>query len=149
MRFRKQLVDATTADSLTTRLKRRGAAAVEFALILPLFFLLILGMIELGRGLMVQQILTNAAREGARAAIMDGATTAGVKTIVTDYLTNSTISGGTVTVCPNPPGNAGARQPVTVTVSVPAVDVLWTSSTFFSESAGLSASATMLTEAGD
>src|SRR5690606_472052 len=61
------------------RKNRRGAAVVEFALISPLFFLLILGMVEYGRLVMVQQILTNASREGARMAVLDGATKASVE----------------------------------------------------------------------
>jgi Flp pilus assembly protein TadG len=149
MRFRRQRVESTTTHAATSCSMRHGAAAVEFALVLPLFFLLIMGMIEVGRGLMVQQILTNASREGARAAIMDGATSTSVQTIVNNYLTGSTIPAGTITVTPNPLSNATARQPVTVTVSIPANEVLWTSSSFFSESATLSASATMLTEAED
>ena len=40
---------------------RKGAAAVEFALVMPLFFMLILGIIEFGRAIMVEQIITNAA----------------------------------------------------------------------------------------
>ena len=44
----------------------RGAAAVEFALILPVLLLLVLGLIEFGRVYNVQISLTNAAREGAR-----------------------------------------------------------------------------------
>jgi Flp pilus assembly protein TadG len=44
----------------------RGAAAVEFALILPILLLLVLGLVEFGRAFNVQISLTNAAREGAR-----------------------------------------------------------------------------------
>jgi hypothetical protein len=54
--------------------RRRGAAVVEFAVIAPLFFMMVFGIIEFGRALMVQQILTNASREGARRAIVEGAT---------------------------------------------------------------------------
>ncbi|HUG68005.1 MAG TPA: TadE family protein [Pirellulaceae bacterium] len=46
--------------------KQRGAAAVEFAAVAPIFVLLLFGMLEFGRMVMVQQILTNATREGAR-----------------------------------------------------------------------------------
>ena len=56
------------------RKKRRGAAAVEFAVVAPIFLLLVFGMIEYGRMVMVQQVLTNASREGARCAVLDGAT---------------------------------------------------------------------------
>jgi Flp pilus assembly protein TadG len=49
---------------------QNGGAAVEFALILPLFILLIFGIIEFGLLLYNEQILTNACREGARAGIV-------------------------------------------------------------------------------
>ena len=39
-----------------------------------MFFMLVFGMIEFGRAIMVEQILTNAAREGARVAVLDSAT---------------------------------------------------------------------------
>ena len=47
--------------------RERGAAAVEFALILPLFLLLVLGTIDFGYYFFVSEVVTNAAREGARA----------------------------------------------------------------------------------
>jgi Flp pilus assembly protein TadG len=50
----------------STRSKRRGVAAVEFAAVLPLLLLLLLGIWELGRIIHVQIILNNAARDGAR-----------------------------------------------------------------------------------
>ncbi|MEU4194824.1 TadE/TadG family type IV pilus assembly protein [Kribbella sp. NPDC026611] len=44
----------------------RGATAVEFALLLPLLLLVVLGIVDFGRMLNAQQNLTQAAREGAR-----------------------------------------------------------------------------------
>ncbi len=44
-----------------------GAAAVEFALVLPLLLILVMGTIEWGRFFFLQQLVVNAAREGARA----------------------------------------------------------------------------------
>ncbi len=44
---------------------------VEFAIVAPIFFLLIFGMIEFGRVVMVQQLLTNASREGARLGVLN------------------------------------------------------------------------------
>lgn len=111
--------------SRSCRRKRRGAAAVEFALVAPLFFLLIVGMLEFGRAVMVQQILTNAAREGARAAVLDGATANAVRNSVTTYLSNSGIAGATVQITPTEPATAGFGQPVTVRVSIPFGQVSW------------------------
>lgn len=44
----------------------RGAAAVEFAIILPVLLMLVLGIMEFGRAYNTQLSLTNAAREGVR-----------------------------------------------------------------------------------
>ncbi|MGY1741097.1 MULTISPECIES: TadE/TadG family type IV pilus assembly protein [unclassified Blastococcus] len=44
----------------------RGASAVEFALILPLLVLLVVGIVEFGHGFQVQGTLSAAAREGVR-----------------------------------------------------------------------------------
>ena len=49
---------------------QNGGAAVEFAIILPLFIFLIFGIIEGSLFLYNQQIITNASREGARAGIV-------------------------------------------------------------------------------
>src|SRR5262249_38569770 len=44
----------------------RGAAAVEFALMLPVLLLIVFGIIDFGRALDAQITITQAAREGAR-----------------------------------------------------------------------------------
>jgi hypothetical protein len=54
----------------------RGQALVEFALVAPIFFLLIFTFIEFGRATYYIQMLNNAAREGARYAIVSGAESA-------------------------------------------------------------------------
>ncbi len=46
--------------------RRRGVAAVEFAVVLPLLLTLLVGIWELGRIISVQITLNNAARDGAR-----------------------------------------------------------------------------------
>jgi Flp pilus assembly protein TadG len=50
----------------------RGAAAVEFALVLPLLLILIFGIVDFGRMLNAKITLTEAAREGARATALVG-----------------------------------------------------------------------------
>src|SRR5262249_24204281 len=47
---------------------RRAVAAVEFAIVAPLLFGLLLGVWEIGRLVQVQQIISTAAREGGRVA---------------------------------------------------------------------------------
>jgi Flp pilus assembly protein TadG len=126
--------------------RRRGVAAVEFACVAPLFFLLIFGLIEYGRMVMVQQLLTNAAREGARVGVLDGSTETKVKTAVSTYLTAAGIKNTTTTVSPNPPSSATANSPVNVTVSVGFNDVSWLPSPLYLGRKTLSFSAVMRRE---
>lgn len=112
--------------STQRRLKRRrGTAAVEFAIVAPLVFLMLFGMIEFGRMLMVQQILTNASREGARRAIIESSTMTEVTEIVTDYLQRNSISGATLTLEPTDLTSVGAGDPVSVSVAVTYDQVSW------------------------
>jgi Flp pilus assembly protein TadG len=52
--------------------RERGAAAVEFALILPVLLLMVLGMLEFSRAYNAQISLSGAAREGAREMAIHG-----------------------------------------------------------------------------
>lgn len=55
------------------RLEReRGAAVVEFALIVPLLLLLVFGIAEFGRAYYLQTTISNAAREGVRVMALTG-----------------------------------------------------------------------------
>jgi Flp pilus assembly protein TadG len=126
--------------------RRRGTAVVEFAVVLPLFFLLIFGMIEFGRMVMVQQVLTNSAREGARVGVLDGSTKSKVDAAVNNYLTAAGISNSTTTVSPNPPSSATSSGAVTVTVSVPFNSVSWLPSPLYLGGKTMSFSAAMRRE---
>jgi len=130
------------------RRNRRGSAVVEFAVVAPVFFAFTLGMIEVGRAVMVQQILTTASREGARQAVLDGATQSAVTTFVTNYLTSAAVNAGGTTVAFNPslPTASGYTGPVTVTVSVPFSQVTWSPSPIFLKGTTLTASTTMQRE---
>jgi len=126
--------------------KRRGAAVVEFAIVAPIFFLMVLGIIEFGRMVMVQQVITNASREGARIAILDDTTAGDVRATVDNYLTNATVTGAEVTIDPDPPSDAGYGEPVSVTVSVPFDQVSWLPSPMFLGGTTLTASTVMRRE---
>lgn len=62
-----------TYRTLRDRLHSRGQAMVEFALIAPIFFLLLFAIVEGGRFIFYYETLHNATREGARYAIVNGA----------------------------------------------------------------------------
>ncbi len=55
---------------LSPFMKQKGQALVEFALILPVLVLLVFGMVEFGRAMYLKNMLNNAARAGARAAVV-------------------------------------------------------------------------------
>ena len=72
--------------------RRRGAAVVEFAVVAPIFIMLVFGMIEFGRAVMVQQVLVNASREGARQAVLDGSSVNEIEDRIDVYLSASGIN---------------------------------------------------------
>jgi Flp pilus assembly protein TadG len=92
----------------------RGQALTEFALIMPVLFLCIAGIIEFGRGWNIKQVVTDASREGARyAVIADGTMTPAIvedkieERLALGGVTSSTIDvpagdfhvpGGTITI---------------------------------------------------
>jgi Flp pilus assembly protein TadG len=69
---------------------RRGASIVEFALVCGFCLMLLLGVIDFGRILYVNHLLTNAAREGARYAVVhtNDLTTADIQNYVRTKLVN-------------------------------------------------------------
>lgn len=125
---------------------------MEFAIVAPLFFLLIFGMIEFGRVIMVQQVLTNASREGARLAVLDNSTIASVTSAVTGYLSAAGLSGGSIAVLnssgsPAEPSTMSSGDPITVKVSIPFSNVsLLSTPWFFKADATLQASTVMRRE---
>jgi Flp pilus assembly protein TadG len=50
---------------------RRGQTLVEFALVLPIFILLLVGIFDFGRAIYAYNTISNAAREGVRVGIVD------------------------------------------------------------------------------
>lgn len=64
----------------------RGAQLVEFALVLPLLLLVVLAIADFGFLFHRYEVLTNAAREGARIAVLPGYADADVQSRVTAYL---------------------------------------------------------------
>lgn len=70
----------------------RGSVLLEMAMTLPLLLLVAVAIFELGRAYQTLQILTNAAREGARMAVLPDSSTANIETRVRDYLQKGQLS---------------------------------------------------------
>lgn len=109
---------------------RRGAAAVELALVLSLFIAMVFGIIEFSRAMMVNQVITNAAREGARRAVIPGSTRAQVENRISTYMTNANINNYTLEtqvngVTVNDFSTAIPHSIITIRVSVNYSDVEW------------------------
>lgn len=126
---------------------------VEFAIVAPLFVLFVFGMVEYGRMVMVQQILTNASREGARIAVLEGSTNSEVQDAVVEYCEAGrvTLSDSNVEIL-NESGTAmdistaEFGDAVNVTVSVAFQDVSWLPSPMFAGNRTLHASSVMRKE---
>lgn len=100
-----------------------GAQLVEFALVLPLLLLVMLGIAEFGIVFQRYEVLTNAAREGARLAVLPNYADDDVRLRVRAYLTaagvpwtstNPSITPATVSI-PVPGQPAISAKQVTVT----------------------------------
>ncbi len=78
-----------------------GVAAIEFAILLPVLLLLLLGMMEFGLALWNQEMMTNATREAARAGIVADSprlTQAEVRTVLENNLSIAGIDSATATI---------------------------------------------------
>ena len=104
---------------LTHRLTKneRGAALLEAAVTIPLMLLLSVAIFEFGRAYQTWQVLTNAAREGARVAIINGTTDAEVRSAVNNYMSVgklSTVSDGDIAVDRAAPLGTNTGSQITV-----------------------------------
>ena len=124
---------------------RRGATAVEFALISPLLFAFSFGAIEVGRAIMTIQLLEEATRVGCRMAILDDADQTDVENEVIDLLAAAGIgiTATDVNFDPDPLTGACLWDPVTIAVSVPYSNVSWIPVPTFMGSVNLSGSSTL------
>lgn len=81
--------------------RERGAAAVEFALILPVLLLMVLGMLEFSRAYNAQISLSGAAREGAREMAIHGdADDAIAAAIAAAPSVNPAVTAGQISIVP-------------------------------------------------
>ena len=82
----------------------RGTALMEMAFTLPMLLLISVGIIDFGRAFQTWQVLTNAAREGARVAVLPGMSDSMVTARVTEYVQAGVLDPGvtpTITITRN------------------------------------------------
>lgn len=97
---------------------KEGAALVEMAIILPLLFLIVFGIFEFGRAMVMTNSLTNAAREGARRAAVSP------PPIDVDEFVRSAIpfryEASELIITPEPTSpTPGSGSPIRITVTLP------------------------------
>ena len=114
---------------ITRSNRRRGVTTVEFSIVAIVLFLMVFGLFEFGRMVMIQQALTNASREACREAVLASTiSTADVDTTLRTRLrgaiANATdVNKVRVNITPNSLNNLAAGTPITVSVDVDYDDV--------------------------
>ncbi len=96
----------------------KGQGLLEFALTLPIFLWLVLGLFDLGRGVASLSLVTNCAREGARAGIFaqtDDATI--IDAVNSQHLILGPISSSNITITPANQANRTSGSTIVVTVT--------------------------------
>jgi Flp pilus assembly protein TadG len=132
-----------------------GAELIEFALVFPLLLLVVLGIADFGLMFQQYEVLTNAAREGARIAVLPTYSSADAITRVNQYVASGFLStGGAVSTTVSAPAKvvigANCMTVITVTVTYPHQYLfLGGIASYFNKSFGtkvLNAASTMRTE---
>ncbi len=94
---------------------KAGQAIIEFALVLPLLVLFIMGIFDLGNGVFTNNMLENAAREGARVGVIKSKTDADIRSRVRAAAPNLNLSDNRqIAIAPSP--SRTFNEPITVTV---------------------------------
>jgi Flp pilus assembly protein TadG len=99
-------------------INRRGAAAVELALVLPIFLVTLLAMLEIGNMIRVKNIATNLAREAARAAVKHEATHEGTLKILEEAVKGTAHEHQFSLVVTPDPAQVERGEPITATVTL-------------------------------
>ena len=115
-------------DGAATRAQisnERGAALLETAVTLPIILLICVGIFEFGRAYQTWQVLTNAAREGARVAVISGTTDHDVETAVRIYMAAERLgNAGAAPIAVNRKVALGSNTGTEVTIQYPFTFIL-------------------------
>ena len=123
--------------------EERGAAAVEFALVLPILVLLVMGIIEFSRAYNAKEALQYAVREGARELALHSGTDSTVAASIPDLVKSRAIGLNTASInvpvpasCPAS-ATSGSTATVTATYSLPYNIPLFASGTWTLSATGV------------
>ena len=121
----------SSLDPLNDR-SEDGAALVEFTVLMPVFFLILFGIVEFGSVIFTQNNMTNAARQGARTTSVQGGSMASANTYACKALAGS---GMTFTITSTSIVSGGTCPDVQVQISIP-IATASLFNTFFGYSGG-------------
>ncbi len=107
-----------------------GGAVVEMAVVMPILFMFLFGIVEFGRIMMVSHSLNNAARAGARVAVLPGATNAAVETAIRNELAGTGLRYDAYQLDPEDVSTAGRDDPITVRVTINYDSITWVAGFF-------------------
>jgi Flp pilus assembly protein TadG len=130
--------------------RRRGTATVELACVAPILILLVVGLFEVGRAVMVKEALSDAARRGARSAILPLHDSATVKSDVLDVLAANGLPtrASTVTISVNDAqkdvSKAKRGDKIAVTVAIPLSKTTWVGAGWYSDQSVVSETVVMV-----
>ncbi|MEM9586674.1 MAG: TadE/TadG family type IV pilus assembly protein [Planctomycetota bacterium] len=108
-----------TANATRARSRRRGAAAIEFAVCLPVIVLLVFGSIEASSFIFLKQSLCVAAYEGCREAIRAESTNATARSRATTILNSRGVTGFDIQFPNGAVANADRGDEIVVVVTAP------------------------------
>ncbi len=123
-----------------------GQALLEFALVIPLLMLMVVGLFDLGYAVFVNNMISNAAREGARVGIIQMNTNADIcnRVIAAAPGLNLSCQPGSIDIDPSPTRDYG--KPITVTVTFTYTPMTPLMGQFVGGGLRLSSSSVMVTE---
>lgn len=126
----------------------KGSVLVEFALLLPIFIALILGVFELGWALFAQNAMQDATRQGTRLAVTENTGTGDITALIKGMLNANNIQTGSILVdiVPAAVSLQPKGTPITITVSIPYSSISILPTTIFLGNTTLTAQVTMAKE---
>jgi Flp pilus assembly protein TadG len=129
---------------------RRASAAVEFAIVAPVFVGLILGTVECSRGLWAKEVLSDAARRACRTGCQPDASSAAITKDINDILKDNNIdyTAATITILVNDvaadASTAQQDDKISVKVSIPVSKIMIVTAIFLKSTSIESATVVMM-----